>query len=395
VNSDVFYNFTTCNTEGRTGPTLEKCISYYEAQQSPINSTILNVTNGSQIFSIPVAGTYVVTIAGAKGGDGVCANSFGSDGIVLKGMLQFNKYDALRIIVGQQGRSTCFNSTAPVCRSQKPTTGCGFGHNYPQGFMDDGGGGGGGASMVQKMLKNSSLQSEPLVIAPGGGGACLRIRECFNFVDDPCPDNITVPDNELIPGSGGGFYPHDDKRNVDGFSLNESGEGGMDCNSGEGAEFSGIDGGFGGGGGACRGGGGGGGWIGGRGGFSRECSDDMNITYNYHIGEMGMNYSNATWTMVGYNNGPGYVSLLLLCSCTHHCIIEGSDYNCSCPNNSLLAPDEQDCYRKGIVITYMYLTDFYVIKLYANMQGRLMLNYNSLNIIKIRDLDKLMSLYLV
>ncbi|XP_065897502.1 leukocyte tyrosine kinase receptor-like isoform X2 [Dysidea avara] len=355
VISNVYYNFTTCNNEGRTGPTIEKCMDYYEAQQSPICDSTFNVTNGSQFFTIPVAGTYVITIAGAKGGDGVCPDSIGSGGVVMKGMLQFGKYELLRIMVGQQGRSTCFNNTASVCRGQQTSQSCGVLSIYPQMLVKnfwnivDGGGGGGGASMIQRAFKNASLQSEPIIIAPGGGGACLHVLGCSDNVDSPCPANITIPENELIPGYGGGFYPRDNQRNVDGFSLNESGKGGMDCNSGEGVAFSDIDGGFGGGGGACQGGGGGGGWIGGRGGFSKECSTDMNITYNYHLGGVGMNYGDATtWINVGTNDGPGYVSLLLLCNCTHQCIMEGSNYNCSCPNGSFLAPDKQDCYREGM-----------------------------------------------
>jgi len=360
VNSNVYYNFTTCNNEGRVGPTKQQCMNYYENQQSLINSMLLNVTNGSQIFTIPIAGTYVITIAGAKGGDGVCAGSIGSDGVMMKGMLQLSKYDVLRIIVGQQGRSTCFNNSAPVCTVQRPTEGCnGRLSDYPKNFnFGDGGGGGGGASMIQRVFRNSSLQNEPIVIAPGGGGTCLNIINCFYKVDS-CSDNITLPENEPIPGSGGGFFPKYNKRDVDGFSLIESGEGGMDCNSSVDAAFPDIDGGFGGGGGACLGGGGGGGWMGGKGGFSRKCSVSMNITYNYHLGETGTNYSDATWMIVGGNNGPGYVSLLLLCNCSHQCIIEGSNYNCSCPNNSLLAPDQQDCY--GTSKFFSYIMQLYVL----------------------------------
>ena len=345
MNSNVHYNFTTCGNEGRTGPTLDKCMKYYENQQSPIFTSNFNISviNGSQIFTIPVAGTYAITIAGAKGGDGVCPTSIGLKGAVIKGMLHFDKYELLRIMVGQQGRNTCFNNTAEVCRGQMPTDNC----QIPVRFFSnlDGGTGGGGASMLQRVFKNDSLDNKPIVIAPGGGGACLF--SCSNDTDS-CPSNISLPDNELVPGAGGNFAPSDSKRDVDGFSLNESGEGGMDCTSGEEVAFSGVDGGFGGGGGACEGGGGGGGWIGGRGGFSRECDDDLNITYSFFYGESGMSYGNAyasTWTTVGNNGGHGYVSLLLLCNCTYQCVFEGSMYSCSCPDNSFKTQDGLDCYR--------------------------------------------------
>ena len=350
-----------------------ECREYYCNSGSLVCDHLLNEgTRGSQIFVVPRSGNYTVTIAGASGGHGVCSNYSGL-GVIVRETVQFRRGEILRILVGQQGTSACDDfQDVDVCQMSNDTEVCAniwVRNSFCMLF--DGGGGGGGASL----LKYNNSNFFPIVIAPGGGGA----GAIYNITTFLSVLNITHNDSDDLEelyrnytyghafetssiiangtigrsigldsaGPGAGYnefviqaatYPH---------ALYINGFGGQDCSANartmEPLPFPDTDGGFGGGGGGCNGGGGGGGYTGGS-----IIANGAELT-----GEGGYSWPNPPWTLMGYNDGDGYVELFLeSCGCTYNCIIYNqSSFECSCPSNALLAPNGFDCYREGNVVS--------------------------------------------
>jgi len=382
--SQIYYNFTTCGSQGRLGPSFNQCSWYYESVSSPIFGNLLEFQmDGYQLFRIPRTGNYIFTIAGARGGYGACSPYTGLGAVIQSSPMKFIEGDQLRILVGHKGSSPCDNSSHPLCSLMIDTdivlTNCTELWNYDYAFNDDvffheGGGGGGGASMV--LNHNTEMF---IAISPGGGGSSVfyngSVEEpnVFELLSDGYTDlqafgssGIRADNSTFISGVGGGFR-HDPEvyLPIDGFALgatSNAGIGGMDCNSVNGlAEnisfpFPETDGGFGGGGGGCVEGGGGGGYTGG----------DVKGIGEYQFGEGGFSFPTLSttpdrWHKLGTNNDHGYVSLLFIsCGCTHNCSFNETVFTCSCNDNSTLAPDGFDCYTQGMYIYIYYSTSPYV-----------------------------------
>ena len=124
------YSFTVAGASGRNGPTQPQVTTAYTS--TTLAGSVTVSTQGIQTWSVPAAGKYSISIAGAAGG----GNTAGK-GAVLYGEFTFNQGTVLNILVGQLGTASANNS-----------------------------GGGGGGSFVW----DATSTSEPLIAAGGGGG---------------------------------------------------------------------------------------------------------------------------------------------------------------------------------------------------------------------------------
>jgi hypothetical protein len=132
------HTFTPCGSTGINGPTTANCTSAYSAATWSSNASYYTTSSGKQIFTIPNAGVYRVTVAGAAGGTGATYSA--GNGAVLQAEFTFTQGTSLTLLVGQMGLTG------------RQSAGVG------------GGGGGGGGSF----LYNST--SSTLLMAAGGGG---------------------------------------------------------------------------------------------------------------------------------------------------------------------------------------------------------------------------------
>ena len=262
-----------------------------------------------------------------------------------------------------------------------------------------GGGAGGGASMirVQEHL-TGSLHTWPLVVTGGGGGTAssmsfefldalgiaippgangdLSLQNRFTlFVDAKSSDRdySISEEHDFVatrgyvsfiadiyrnrPGAGGGYLPAASLYQ-DGSALNKStgfALGGYDClrysaDLNRHTLIESAHGGFGGGGGQCQSGGSGGGFSGGsifsgafgiagNGGFSANISSGINIVQPLHI---GFNEELDGFIEIAHAN----------CECSYKCNImyEVRKFNCICPNDFNLAPNEFDCFQGNGVL---------------------------------------------
>jgi hypothetical protein len=124
------YSFTVAGASGRNGPTQSQVTTAYTS--TTLAGSVTVSTQGIQTWSVPTAGKYSISIAGAAGG----GNTAGK-GAVLYGEFTFTQGAVLNILVGQLGTASTNNS-----------------------------GGGGGGSFVW----DAASTSEPLIAAGGGGG---------------------------------------------------------------------------------------------------------------------------------------------------------------------------------------------------------------------------------
>ena len=389
------YRFTTCGSRNREGPTYLECIEHYCNSGSPVCGHLMNEgTRGSQIFVVPRGGNYTVTIAGASGGHGVCSNYSGL-GVIARETVQFRRGEILRILVGQQGTSACDGyQDNDVCQISNDTEACEILWNttyrdmaFEQFYLFDGGGGGGGASLLEHA--NNPL-CNPIVIAPGGGGAGAihNVTDFLSLLEIEYDDSddlealfnnytyghaFEISSNDIITGTIGIRHSRDSAGPGAGYYISSilpatsdpdalvlDGFGGQDCSESiriividsEPLPFPDTHGGFGGGGGGCNGGGGGGGYTGGS-----IIADGASLA-----GEGGYSWPDPPWPFIGYNDGDGYVELFLeSCGCTYNCIIYNqSSFECFCPSDTLLALNGFDCYTEGIFLTvcikFMILT---------------------------------------
>ncbi len=129
----LIYNFTTCGATGRIGPNQSQCDENYTG--TTLNGLVTISRNGTQNWTVPSTGDYLIEVAGAQGGSetGYDLNT-GGLGAKMKGTFSLTKGQVIQIVVGQKGTS---NPQAPS--------------------------GGGGSFVVNE-------DNTPLIIAGGGGG---------------------------------------------------------------------------------------------------------------------------------------------------------------------------------------------------------------------------------
>ena len=399
---EIRYNFSTCEATGRSGPTLTQCMNCYNDLNSPITTKGKlfgfgsNAYEGAQGFKVPRSGLYNITVTGAAGGRGVCNFEYGR-GLVARLQANLSHEDELLILIGQKGLSPCdLNPDREPCQMNPTTLPETFWCDLAWGELLDmasesneavaGGAGGGGASMIWQR-RNGSFTDDPLVVAGGGGGSSAVLvyesamkvyQDALSWFDPKdnstsCNDTLedsyrnflnakaTVYDERLYPipglrgisirdvfplyaghvaGSGGGFYPSNlSLVALDGALLSQSegfASGGLDCRP----QFQDppeVTGGFGGGGGSCAEGGGGGGYSGGV---------VLGINDN-RPGGGGYSALNGVMDIPDFslNDGDGYVEIVPAdCGCVHECAVSGEEFECLCPGETQLAPDENDCF---------------------------------------------------
>ncbi len=359
--------------------------------------------DGAQGFRLPRNDLYNITIAGARGGEGLCNFEYGLGGVARMQVELTTDYDYL-ILVGHRGTSVCDvpdNADNPICLEPRPTNfqeaqTCNSSwynftrtlENSDDRYMHNGGGGGGGGSMIwPRRVDTEPFTDLPIVIAPGGGGASTLLD--YEFLANSLPDNFSYPRNtssrevyqfhisghfspyyltwpegargerldeaELsTSGSGGGWKTLLEFSNldVDGGLLSQITSfalGGLDCYTRlkllNANEFSNVFGGYGGGGGGCGSGGAGGGYTGGH-----IISNDNRLPGSG--GDFGMfNVSDSLSISLlssFHNDGDGYVEIVSSnCECAGQCVVypEEKQFECLCQNDTLLAEDGINCYQ--------------------------------------------------
>ncbi len=204
--SEIRYRITNCGAEGRHGPDVEQCKTWYEEHNSSIITEdsffkLLDETSriyrGSQVFRVQKTGFYNITVAGAAGGRGVCSIGQGM-GLLWNGIVHLSNQQNLLMSIGHMGLETCkIRPDIPVC-SYPPST---FNDSHqclimwndwlmsnPQLSQSDastsytygGGGGGGGASMLRiQDQKTGVFNRLPMVVAGGGGGSASYSTSSF------------------------------------------------------------------------------------------------------------------------------------------------------------------------------------------------------------------------
>lgn len=253
------HTFTNASATGWEGPTLSQCRSAYSSAswtQDTTNNWLNMTRQGTQLWTVPATGSYIITANGARGGS-VENVSTGGNGARLIGTFSLRGREVIRIIVGQMGVTSVLGITS-------------------------GSAGGGGGSFVVRSTDDTT--NSILVIAGGGGGAAsgnssidrngvggttdtsgTRARD--NFLTPATNGNGGPGDIQSWGGAGGGgFVSSGGDAKHSSTTVTASGgdkfafgsRGGISRSGGYGTQ-----GGFGGGGGASWGAGGGGGFSGG------------------------------------------------------------------------------------------------------------------------------------
>lgn len=316
------FTFTTANTFGRFGPNLTTLTSWYNANSVYSGNTWVNNTayfnqtvQGYQLWTVPVTGTYTVTVAGARAGARASGNAsiapgFGEGAVIRSSNISLVQGEQLQIVVGQEGLSYSLNGS---------------------------GGGGGGTFVVKYRANLAASANSDIIMIAGGGGSIQKIdanAAAYNNTTYWTANSNGVLNSTTgnassqqiggtrslggvgglggnagaYPGGGGGFFSNGAAGTQSlafGIAYRFGANGGN-------ANYTNVSllggaslGGFGGGSGThgfTGGGGAGGGYSGGAGGQQ---------TNNWDMGGGGGSYSvDANYERVGQNRGPGYVIIV-------------------------------------------------------------------------------------
>ena len=271
-----------------------------------------------------------------------------------------------------------------------------------------GGGGGGGASFILPVTRETeTVNDAPIVIAPGGGGtAAVENHDFFDRVPRPGPANVSDDEQYILlingqsisyppylntqaaigsrgyinnsmenvasasvrPGAGGGWSANEISTPVDGGVIGtetQFARGGQGCAGQlrntdfiDHVSIRNVNGGFGGGGGQCGGGGGGGGHTGGSV-FAAFHTVPSGGGYLLGPQETGYDINNFLQLSIDLNPGEdGFVDIVPVdCGCAYECDVYQETFNCVCPNDFQLTPNEVDCFqgRMNIVQKYTFV----------------------------------------
>jgi len=236
--------FTNAGITGMNGPTLQNIQSVYNTLYWP---TVAIQTQGIQLWTVPITGTYQIISAGACGGGLITNRSNPGRGIIIHTSMPFTAGTVLKILVGQKGITRLSN---------------------------DRGTGGGGTFITYD-------DNTPILIAGGGGGSGNTIGTGGSFGTDAVPGRNGTA-STTNGGGAGGTNGSGGEGSKQPNGAGAAGGGGLLTNGGNNTNNTAIggtafilggtggttDGGFGGGGGrgGLAGGGGGGGYSGGGGG---------------------------------------------------------------------------------------------------------------------------------
>lgn len=155
------HTFTNAGVSGRFGPSLAQCRVAYSSAPWRNNLSLFNVIAGVQLWTVPKSGSFLIDVAGAKGG-----GNNGGLGAKVQGIFQLPVGRKLKIIVGQMGGLT----------SQHPNY-CGGGGGGTYVYFDEYdpfplivGGGGGGQSQSAVGGHGSATQMPNSSVGPSGNG---------------------------------------------------------------------------------------------------------------------------------------------------------------------------------------------------------------------------------
>ena len=393
----VTYTYTACGKSGDEEPSVDECTEFYTQANSLVflDNQVGDFGKdyeGAQRFQVRKTGLYDITVAGAAGGRGLC-NTKSGHGAVVKVRVQLEAGQEAMILVGQKGVGPCdTNLQHQLCqippndRNERNQCSSDWNGILVKSFNSSadlvnstqGGAAGGGASMVW-LRQSDGFAEQPLVVGGGGGGtpSVFPDPSTFDLVRGLLQfDSMNDSDNDMYQrflngkhshydkdtegiqgttglrfvlnstisgaGAGGGWINGGITSPTDGQSLSHDirfAEGGHPCAVAEEFEiFEDVEGGFGGGGGGCGGGGGGGGYTGG--------TVFSGISF---AGSGGYSYVQDSIEIVSVssnNIGNGYIDIVPAdCGCAGSCVITGDQFECTCPEGTSLAFDNNDCYN--------------------------------------------------
>uniref|UniRef100_A0AAR5P3V4 Tyrosine-protein kinase receptor n=1 Tax=Dendroctonus ponderosae TaxID=77166 RepID=A0AAR5P3V4_DENPD len=363
----TYFNITTCNNEGRYGPSPEQCAKAYNRTGTNVKVLLDVGLRGTQKWVAPREGYYTFILAGASGGKN-SRGIGGGKGAEVTAVMNLRKGQELFISVGQEGNSACLMTNGLSYKNRcDPIDNLGtldklylvYTRNIITSKNFSNAGGGGGATYI--FMRNRTKHSIPIAIAGGGGG------ESFSKSFDPFSDSrhgqgLTRDSYDYptsvgysIEGAGGGWAISPNasghasraltrnKTSVDlqtGGSLLLGGVGGSACSK---SSKNWGDGGFGGGGGSCIEGGGGGGYYGGEVVTSRGSEGGTSYV------DMVRSEGSFATSSPGQNQGAGYVMIIPAiegCDCDYQCVALDSNRSetaCVCPKTWKLHENKKSC----------------------------------------------------
>ena len=239
-----------------------------------------NFENTYQTFKAPHTGSYKVELWGAQGGGRIIAKDCGGLGAYTMGTLVLNKNDIIYVYVGENGKTTFFDSVK--------TSFNGGGYcDVPekQGNYIAVGGSGAGATDIRLVDGDcdnfTSLKSRIMVAAGGGGNGYSTIHAgagggLVGYTPSITPNFETYPSGKGGTQTSGGLWDINNSILIPGtFGVGGSSIGAWDGGGSGGAGY------FGGSGGKVNSGGGGSSYISGHNGCVaiEESSTENNITF--------------------------------------------------------------------------------------------------------------------
>jgi hypothetical protein len=280
--------FTNCTATGQYGPTLSNCTTAYSSSSWTSNTANYNVTSGIQYWTVPVSGDYIISAAGAKGGNG--STSIGGFGAVETGTFTLAQGSIIRILVGQIGGT----GSAFYGSGGGGTFVVASPYNTNASILVIAGGGGGGygsstcATAAGGQIVNNPTGGTYTAASGGGGGGATNQFGGTGFNNGGGQSASTYAGGGAGFGGNGGRY--NGTNTASGLAFINGGTGGD--------QVSGSPGGFGGGGGIGDRTGGGGGYSGGNS-ENAACG----------IGGGSYNSGSSQSAVAKANAGMGYVSI--------------------------------------------------------------------------------------
>jgi hypothetical protein len=266
------FTFTNAGATLQTGPTLSQCLTAY-AGTPWLSNYFTMTTTGYQVWTVPDTQNYTIMCAGAA--TNIPSNGYGY-GIIVATIVSLTKGQQIQILVGQMGnfypsQASCGGGGSFVSSGVTPSTGvCLMAAGGGGGYQYVGTAGATAQNGTSNTTGNTSGSGASGGAGGNGGSAAVYYTQGgagFTGNGGPSPQgNISVALSFVNGGTGG-------------------------------ATSTGYYGGFGGGGGvwSSTGGAGGGGYSGGGGAY-------------YSYGGGGASFPSGT-TVIGYNQGQGYVAI--------------------------------------------------------------------------------------
>ncbi len=181
------HTFTTGSTTGRNGPSLATLQSAYSSQAWASNTSFFNmITTGYQRWTVPVTGSYTITVAGSRAGRMNSGQTYASgSGAIVKGTVNLTQGDIIEIICGQ------YLDTAITTGGYHGLGGGGgtFVHNVTTSTLLFAAGGGGGGSYYSS-----------------GGTPTGYVGESGRTYTSGGPGAVSASGVGGTNGSGGGIY---------------------------------------------------------------------------------------------------------------------------------------------------------------------------------------------